>query len=99
MDILDILLDILLKPPQPFKGLFLFGNFEINDRISSPVVGFRKMLFVFLGITFKYDSIFLFGFLFCLHNDHQLWRSMCQIHLQFSCYLLCQYFPHINGLL
>ena len=23
MDILDILLDILLKPPQPFKGLFL----------------------------------------------------------------------------
>ena len=30
MDILDILLDILLKPPQPFIGLFLildlFGN-------------------------------------------------------------------------
>ena len=24
MDILDILLDILLKPPQPFIGLFLF---------------------------------------------------------------------------
>ena len=23
MDILDILLDILLKPPQPFIGLFL----------------------------------------------------------------------------
>ena len=26
MDILDILLDILLKPPQPFIGLFLFGH-------------------------------------------------------------------------
>ena len=24
MDILDILLDILLKPPQPFIGLFYF---------------------------------------------------------------------------
>ena len=24
MDILDILLDILLKPPQPLMGLFLF---------------------------------------------------------------------------
>ena len=24
MDILDILLDILLKPPQPFIGLFFF---------------------------------------------------------------------------
>ena len=24
MDIFDILLDILLKPPQPFIGLFLF---------------------------------------------------------------------------
>ena len=24
MDILDILLDILLKPPQPFIGLFLY---------------------------------------------------------------------------
>ena len=30
MDILDILLDILLKPPQPFIGLFLMipGPFE-----------------------------------------------------------------------
>ena len=27
MDILDILLDILLKPPQPFIGLF-FENFS-----------------------------------------------------------------------
>ena len=26
MDILDILLDILLKPPQPFIGLFLFWS-------------------------------------------------------------------------
>ena len=35
MDILDILLDILLKPPQPFIGLFLmipgpFGYFSEN---------------------------------------------------------------------
>ena len=33
MDILDILLDILLKPPQPFIGLFLelgMGNSEIG---------------------------------------------------------------------
>ena len=30
MDILDILLDILLKPPQPFIGLFLllWNHFE-----------------------------------------------------------------------
>ena len=26
MDILDILLDILLKPPQPFIGLFFIHN-------------------------------------------------------------------------
>ena len=28
MDILDILLDILLKPPQPFIGLFFFPAFK-----------------------------------------------------------------------
>ena len=27
MDILDILLDILLKPPQPFIGLFFYFGF------------------------------------------------------------------------
>ena len=27
MDILDILLDILLKPPQPFIGLFSYKEF------------------------------------------------------------------------
>ena len=27
MDILDILLDILLKPPQPFIGLFFNAHF------------------------------------------------------------------------
>ena len=32
MDILDILLDILLKPPQPFIGLFLTFTFEIPER-------------------------------------------------------------------
>ena len=31
MDILDILLDILLKPPQPLMGLFFwFGTTNIN---------------------------------------------------------------------
>ena len=28
MDILDILLDILLKPPQPLMGLFFFSCLE-----------------------------------------------------------------------
>ena len=31
MDILDILLDILLKPPQPFIGLFFFGQIKIQN--------------------------------------------------------------------
>ena len=29
MDILDILLDILLKPPQPFIGLFLKSGLSL----------------------------------------------------------------------
>ena len=33
MDILDILLDILLKPPQPFIGLFFF----LSSGILCPV--------------------------------------------------------------
>ena len=37
MDILDILLDILLKPPQPFIGLFLniFSEYAKADRNRS----------------------------------------------------------------
>ena len=35
MDILDILLDILLKPPQPFIGLFFT---EISSKSVSPPV-------------------------------------------------------------
>ena len=36
MDILDILLDILLKPPQPFIGLFLGGlSLHLNQLIAS----------------------------------------------------------------
>ena len=35
MDILDILLDILLKPPQPFIGLFLLKTQVLTPR-SSP---------------------------------------------------------------
>ena len=31
MDILDILLDILLKPPQPFIGLFFSLIFDHNS--------------------------------------------------------------------
>ena len=33
MDILDILLDILLKPPQPFIGLFLFTAQKIGQHV------------------------------------------------------------------
>ena len=36
MDILDILLDILLKPPQPFIGLFLELAKELLDQIWRP---------------------------------------------------------------
>ena len=32
MDILDILLDILLKPPQPFIGLFFIFNIEVGEK-------------------------------------------------------------------
>ena len=38
MDILDILLDILLKPPQPLMGLFLLHT-VINHQIQLTVVG------------------------------------------------------------
>ena len=31
MDILDILLDILLKPPQPFIGLFFYLTSSIAN--------------------------------------------------------------------
>ena len=37
MDILDILLDILLKPPQPFIGLFFKiegQDIHCNDAVS-----------------------------------------------------------------
>ena len=39
MDILDILLDILLKPPQPLMGLFFLGQklmniFDITQKYS-----------------------------------------------------------------
>ena len=34
MDILDILLDILLKPPQPFIGLFLVSGTQVASRCS-----------------------------------------------------------------
>ena len=35
MDILDILLDILLKPPQPLIGLFLGGlSLHLNHLIA-----------------------------------------------------------------
>ena len=37
MDILDILLDILLKPPQPFIGLFLYLKSCGFDFISFPL--------------------------------------------------------------
>ena len=38
MDILDILLDILLKPPQPFIGLFLCVEWDTpQDPIDTPL--------------------------------------------------------------
>ena len=43
MDILDILLDILLKPPQPFIGLFLQSTFPHTD--ADVIV---HLLFVFV---------------------------------------------------
>ena len=43
MDILDILLDILLKPPQPFIGLFLalhyYGKIEGNKYLHFETFG------------------------------------------------------------
>ena len=44
MDILDILLEILLKPPQPFIGLFLMipGPFEYFQKMG----GLRKSNFL-----------------------------------------------------
>ena len=38
MDILDILLDILLKPPQPFIGLF----FEISCQSGQHILPKKK---------------------------------------------------------
>ena len=48
MDILDILLDILLKPPQPFIGLF----FSQNPTFQNPHVFFHKTLH-FISETLK----------------------------------------------
>ena len=50
------MLSMLSKPL-----LFLLGSFVINDLISALVVRVRKILAVFLGITFKYDLMCLFG--------------------------------------
>ena len=53
MDIFDILLDILLKPPQPFIGLFLLklidknAIFKQKNFFSLPLLGilsFSKQL-------------------------------------------------------
>ena len=45
MDILDILLDILLKPPQPFIGLFFLvflSCYRIIKRKSIEVASFDE---------------------------------------------------------
>ena len=49
MDILDILFDILLKPPQPFIGLFLIiaiNDFRVKkcSDMERPVTGALKNL-------------------------------------------------------
>ena len=36
MDILDIFLDILLKPPQPLRGLFLYTAGQVH-KISAEI--------------------------------------------------------------
>ena len=36
MDILDIVLDILLKPPQPLMGLFLKYGWPVNRMLGAP---------------------------------------------------------------
>ena len=54
MDILDILLDILLKPPQPLMGLFL--NLDpgwLNRPLLIMYSGFILLLAVFKQEHFK----------------------------------------------
>ena len=48
MDILDILLDILLKPPQPFIGLFLVYLFVS----SMPSINWFARKFVPTSVAF-----------------------------------------------
>ena len=58
MDILDILLDILLKPPQPLMGLFF--NIPLPVICSQTVLNSRK-LFQMLNLLF----VCFFCFFFC----------------------------------
>ena len=51
MDILDILLDILLKPPQPFIGLFFLQSFV--DRQDHQTVNVNVM---YIQVTFSKQS-------------------------------------------
>ena len=45
MDILDILLDILLKPPQPLMGLFFeFHPYKVCKNQSQWSVNPRKLM-------------------------------------------------------
>ena len=69
MDILDILLDILLKPPQPLMGLFfyLFLNvnfhFEVIDwdiRLKQCVTSHTIDLFFTTGVM-KFSSLTSLG--------------------------------------
>ena len=63
MDILDILLDILLKPPQPFIGLFLI--IEIN--ITLPYEALRVT-------SSHFEGSFLGGL--SLHLNHLIGSRM-----------------------
>ena len=60
MDILDILLDILLKPPQPFIGLFLYFD------ISNPIADFFTS---FLGSSSGTFLIIVSVFFYILWTD------------------------------
>ena len=65
MDILDILLDILLKPPQPFIGLFL--QFSEHTEISTCFFTVFRTCWKFQHIVFNT----LFQYAFNMHYRFQ----------------------------
>ena len=57
MDILDILLDILLKPPQPLLGLFSYKEFFLcNVPLSQQVRGTHAKIVVMMQLDTSINS-------------------------------------------